>query len=240
MQERLKTRAELKREVKNLYHGQWITAIKLNLIPIILAIIMRMVLILAGIGIVALFSYFSSAKMGGSTNYNYGARSGGSLIWSLVVVLINMSIMFTTIDWLRTKEHPDKLMQGAFSVFSKRYFLGALVIEILTYIFVFLWSLLLIIPGIVKQYSYSQASYIFKDLTDQNPNSDISYFDCITRSRQLMKGQKWRLFVLQLSFLGWEILNLIVLGFGSIWLKPYENATYAAFYKDLSANLTLE
>lgn len=53
-----------------------------------------------------------------------------------------------------------------------------------------------------------------------------------------MNGHKWRLFILQLSFLGWEILNWIVLGLGSIWLIPYKNATYAAFYKDLTAKLS--
>ncbi|RHW52284.1 hypothetical protein DS831_02870 [Bombilactobacillus bombi] len=241
--DRLKTRAELKQEVKELYRGNWKTAIKLNLFPIVLGIIGRIALIIIISILIALISYLVSRPDSGQftsemNNMSKTGSNSGGIVWNFVVGLINMSIMFTTIDWLRTKEQPQSILRDSFSVFSKRYFIGALVIEILKRIFIFLWALLLIVPGIVKNYSYSQASYIFKDAVDANPNSDVNYFDCITRSRKLMNGRKWRLFILQLSFLGWEILNWIVLGLGSIWLIPYKNATYAAFYKDLTAKLS--
>lgn len=215
MQNSTKTRAELKSEVKSLFAGHWGLAVRLNLVPVLLTILG---LLISGMAIVALFAFFVTTP---------------DVIGSFVVSLIMVGISFTSLDWLRTKEADFGALKGAFSVFSKRYFLGVFVIQLLVNLFTFLWALLLIIPGIIKGYSYSQANLIFKDLTDADPEADVSYFDCITKSRKLMDGHKWRFFVLQLSFIGWDILACCTFGIGYIWLAPYKNATYAAFYKDL-------
>ncbi|SPC39802.1 DUF975 family protein [Latilactobacillus fuchuensis] len=234
MQNSTKTRAELKSEVKSLFAGHWGLAVRLNLVPVLLTILG---LLISGMAIVALLAFFvttpdvisSSADGAGSS----ASSPFGSTIGSFVVSLIMVGISFTSLDWLRTKEADFGVLKGAFSVFSKRYFLGVFVIQLLVNLFTFLWALLLIIPGIIKGYSYSQANLIFKDLTDADPEADVSYFDCITKSRKLMDGHKWRFFVLQLSFIGWDILACCTFGIGYIWLAPYKNATYAAFYKDL-------
>ena len=105
-----------------------------------------------------------------------------------------------------------------------------IVLGILINIFVFLWSLLLFIPGIVKYYSYSMAYFIKLENPQMNAN------DCITKSRILMEGNKMRLFMLDLSFIGWFFLSLLTLGIGSLWLTPYMQTAHAEFYKDLCEN----
>lgn len=94
-------------------------------------------------------------------------------------------------------------------------------------VYVFLWTLLLIIPGLVKAYSYALVPYLVED----DPALDAD--SCIHRSRELMAGHKWDLFCLDLSFIGWFILCLFTMGIGFLWLCPYIKTAHAAFYEDL-------
>ena len=91
-------------------------------------------------------------------------------------------------------------------------------------IFTLLWSLLFIIPGIVKALSYSMAYYILAE------NKGMPALEAIRRSRELMDGHKMDLFVLSLSFIGWDLLGIITFGIGYIWIVPYELATMTNFY----------
>lgn len=93
-----------------------------------------------------------------------------------------------------------------------------------------LWSMLFIIPGIVKSYSYAMTEYILLD----NPEMGIN--EAITKSRQMMNGYKWKLFVLDLSFILWRLLCMIpVVGqiLNVLFLTPYVAATRAQFYEEL-------
>lgn len=96
-------------------------------------------------------------------------------------------------------------------------------------LFTALWSLLLIIPGIVKSLSYAMTPYILVD------HPELTAKQAIEASKTMMDGYKGDLFMLELSFIGWDILNLLTLGIGSFWLSPYKEATYAAFYRELLA-----
>jgi uncharacterized membrane protein len=98
-------------------------------------------------------------------------------------------------------------------------------------LYVVLWSLLLVIPGIIKSYSYALVPYLLKD------NKKLEYNDVITKSRKLMDGHKFDLFVLDLSFLGWAILACLTFGIGFLWFVPYLQTTRAAFYEDLMKNV---
>ena len=106
-------------------------------------------------------------------------------------------------------------------------FTNAFILYILNAILIWLWSLLFIIPGIVKSYSYSMSVYILAD------NPDISPNDARKKSMQMMKGNKWRLFCLDFSFIGWDLLCIITCGILSFWITPYREAAYAAFYQNL-------
>ena len=94
-------------------------------------------------------------------------------------------------------------------------------------IFTFLWSLLFVIPGIVKGYSYSMTLFILKD------NPEMSATDAITESRRMMNGNKWRLFCLDFSFIGWILLSTLTCGILYILVYPYMYAARAAFYESL-------
>lgn len=90
----------------------------------------------------------------------------------------------------------------------------------------FLWTLCLIIPGIVKSFEYKMIAYILAE------NPEISRKRAFEISRQMMDGQKWDAFVLDLSFIGWNLLSGITFGIvGVLYVDPYKNATWAEFYK---------
>ena len=90
-----------------------------------------------------------------------------------------------------------------------------------------LWSLLFVIPGIIKGIAYSQAMYI----ASESPN--MTAHDALRESERLMDGNKMRYFVFQLSFIGWWILCGITMGIAAIWVIPYYNACLATFYIDI-------
>jgi uncharacterized membrane protein len=94
-------------------------------------------------------------------------------------------------------------------------------------IFIFLWSLLFIVPGFIKALSYSMSFFILRD------NPDMKALDAISASRKMMNGHKWRLFCLYLGFIGWALLCSLSLGIGWLWLCPYVTLSMANFYEDL-------
>ena len=97
-------------------------------------------------------------------------------------------------------------------------------------LFLFLWSLLCIIPGIIKSYSYRMVPYILAD------DPTIGGRDAITLSRKMMDGQKWNAFLLDLSFIGWLLLSAVTLGIaGVFYTNPYMYATHAELYQTLKA-----
>lgn len=108
-----------------------------------------------------------------------------------------------------------------------RNFESALILYVVRMLFIALWSLLFIIPGIIAALRYSMAVYILHD------NPEISGMDALNRSKEIMDGQKGKLFGLYFSFVGWAILCLFTLGIGYLWLFPYMKASEANFYEDL-------
>lgn len=100
--------------------------------------------------------------------------------------------------------------------------------SLLRFVYVFLWSLLFVIPGIVASLSYSMTNYILAE------SPDLTASEAIERSKAIMQGNRWRFFCLQLSFIGWDILALFTFGIGFLFLAPYKQAAYAAFYRDVS------
>ena len=98
---------------------------------------------------------------------------------------------------------------------------------LLVFVYTLLWTLLLVIPGIIKAYSYSMTFYILRE------NPEMTAGDAITASQKMMDGHKMDLFLLSLSFIGWAILASITFGIGYLWLIPYIYTAYAAFYETL-------
>ena len=125
----------------------------------------------------------------------------------------------------------DKKPVDFMDIFSKSdMFVKALFLRLRLTVFTFLWTLLFIIPGIIKSYSYSMSGFIMTE------NPEISSKEAMEVSMKMMAGNKWRLFCLQLSFIGWYILGAMACGIGIFFVQPYVNAAIAGFYDDVSRN----
>lgn len=111
--------------------------------------------------------------------------------------------------------------------YNKELFSRVLTTTLLYYVYVFLWSLLLLIPGCIKSYSYAMTPYILKDNPEMKNNAAIE------ESMRMMDGHKLELFLLDLSFIGWAILSLLTCCIGFLWLVPYMNMARVNFYEDL-------
>jgi uncharacterized membrane protein len=118
-------------------------------------------------------------------------------------------------------------VENLFDGYKDGKFVKTFCLGLLVSIFVFLWSLLLIVPGIIKSYSYSMSPYILKE------NPDMDAMEAINESMRLMDGHKMKLFLLDLSMIGWAILCCITCGIGTLFLTPYVYSCHAHFYEDL-------
>ena len=115
----------------------------------------------------------------------------------------------------------EQIFQG-FNNFNTS--LGAYLLMLL---FTFLWTLLLIIPGIIAVLSYSMTFYILAD------DNSIGAMEAIDKSKKMMDGYKWKYFCLGLRFIGWSLLCILTLGIGFLWILPYMHVSMVKFYDDI-------
>ncbi len=107
----------------------------------------------------------------------------------------------------------------------KSWYMNIVAVQFLTNLYIFLWSLLLFIPGIIKSYSYRMIPYIISE------NPEMSFTEAKDLSREMMNGQKWRTFVLDLSFILWGLLAALTFNIaGILWVEPYMQFTDAKLY----------
>lgn len=179
------------------------------------------------------------------------------LIWVIITVVISGAVKLGyAVFNLKLIDRKDVALSDLFSQFHR--FGDGFCMNILVGLYIFLWSLLLFVPGIIKTYSYSMTPYILAE------NPRMSANEAITESRRVMAGNKWRLFCLGFSFIGWELLcglpsvigTVFVSGrliagaglatvlwiipcvfisiIGALFVTPYREAAYAAFYRDIT------
>lgn len=141
----------------------------------------------------------------------------------LITLLISSAIKFGIANfYLNFKRSKRPIFEEAFKGFKNIFkVFGALfIVSLIT----FLWTLLLIIPGIIASFNYSQVFYILAD------NEDITIFEAMKESKRIMNGKKWQLFILGLSFIGWYILACLTCGIGFFWLIQYYYMSLTEFY----------
>ena len=149
----------------------------------------------------------------------------GSLFTYLFIIPVAYSYNVLFLDNLRTgKELEVKSIFDGFNDYTR--VLGT---YLLVYIYTILWTLLLIIPGIIKSLSYSMVPFVLKD------NPELSFNAAIERSMAMMEGHKWEYFCLILTFIGWFLLLIITAGIASLWVTPYISATFANYYEAVKA-----
>lgn len=163
--------------------------------------------------------------------YENSSLATTGFLLSIATAAMSIFLSLVTCGWklyaLRTsREEETGGLETLFACFQQfwRFFSAIL----LTGLFTFLWCLLFIIPGIIAAYSYSQTIFIMLD------HPEMSAMDAIRASKQMMRGRKAELFVLELSFFGWAFLATFTFGLLNIWLEPYMQVTHANFYNAVS------
>ena len=152
------------------------------------------------------------------------ATGVGTIVALIIIGPLNYGLISIFMRLSRKQDEKAELSH-LFDGFKERFGESAIT-AILSYIFTFLWTLLLIIPGIIKSYSYAAALYVVHE-------TKLEGTEAITESRRLMNGKKWKLFCLDFSFIGWYLLGMLCLGIGVLWVEPYHTAARTEFMLDV-------
>ena len=176
-----------------------------------------------------------STGTNGGLNSEVGAFIVGSLGFIMIAALFMAVIYFVLgsivgVGYakynLNLVDKKNAAFETLFEYFS--HWKTTTIARLLRALYVFLWALLFIIPGIVAGFSYAMTDYILAE------DPELTADEAISQSKSLMMGNKWRFFCLQFSFIGWDILATLAFGIGHLWLTPYKQAAYAAFYREVS------
>ena len=162
------------------------------------------------------------------------ANAVGWLTFGVIALMVTAGISFTFLKFMDDREQDRNIFSNIFSAFTSGQPIAVFLNTMLSAIFISLWSLLLVVPGIIKALAYSQTNYILKDM--QAAGIKITPTGAIAASQRLMVGHKGEYFLLQLSFIGWALLATLTFGIGYLWLAPYIQATNAAYYRNLAGD----
>ena len=176
------------------------------------------------------FSWFSNLT--GSQMVFLGAAGAFLLNMALVFSIARLFIgSIVGIGYARFNlDLVDNVTEARFAtLFSyMRFWKVAIITRIVRTLYIVLWTLLFIIPGIIASYNYALTDYILAE------NPELTTKEALELSKKMMYGHRFRLFCLEFSFIGWAFLCVLSLGIGLIWLLPYTEVAKAAFYRDVS------
>ena len=213
--------SELRAQARERLEGQWGTFVLMTFLMCVIQVLMQ---IPGYIG--SLLEILSPENVLASLSF-----SNISNILSLLALPLSWGL---TVSLLRNHREESVDIENLFDGFRGGRYTRVFCALFLVNLFTFLWALLLIIPGIMKAFSYALTPYIIMD------EPELTARQAITRSCEIMQGRRWKLFCLYLSFIGWGILCLLTFGIGFLWLVPYMNASIAAFYEDARAEYEAE
>ena len=192
------TNSELRKQARNYLEGNWGT-----------------------LALTTLVYYLIAESVPLSGNF-FGESGNWFSLWSLLCLPLGWGLSILCLGITRGE---DPTIGGLFQGYRQ---FGRIFIAYLWYtVLIVLWTLLLIVPGIIKALSYSMMPFILKDHPEMNGDQAIN------ESMRLMQGHKMKLFLLILSFIGWGLLCLLTFGVGFLLLTPYMTTTTARFYQDL-------
>lgn len=156
-----------------------------------------------------------------------------SLLSLLTAIVIGYPLMVGyTMVWLnvvRNNTHPE--IKDLFGAFNRRYHRSAMGTLLLMNIYTFLWTLLLIVPGIIKSLEYAMTPFIIADEPELGCN------EAIEKSMAMMRGHRWQLFKMYLGMIGWMILSVFTCYIAWLWIVPYYQTAFAQFYRELKGEL---
>lgn len=213
--------SELRAQARERLEGKWGTFVLMTFLMLVIQTILQ---IPGYIG--SLLEVLSPENVLASLSF-----SNISNILSLLALPLSWGL---TVSLLRNHREESVDLENLFDGFRGGRYTRVFCALFLVNLFTFFWALLLIIPGIMKAFSYALTPYIIMD------EPELTARQAITRSCEIMEGRRWKLFCLYLSFIGWGILSLLTFGIGFLWLAPYMNASIAAFYEDARAEYEAE
>lgn len=237
----MKYAADFRRIAREALSGKWMIAVLVGLVATLLGGAgsggPELKLNIDASGAHANFQFAGQTifSTGGGLNSDIGAFLVGSAIYITIAAIVMAVVYFVlgsiiSIGYARFNldlvDRGEPAFETLFGFFS--YWKTAAVAKLLQSVCVLLWSLLLIIPGIIATYSYAMTEFILAE------HPDLTASETIAQSKEMMSGNRWRLFCLHFSFIGWDILSSLTLGIGNLWLRPYKQAANAAFYREIS------
>jgi len=150
---------------------------------------------------------------------------GATFLGWFLIGSFEVGLAIFSLNYLRKNNPKIENLFGGFSSFENvlSFFLAYL----LKAVFTFLWTLLLVIPGIIAAISYSMTYYILAD------NPELGSMEAINLSKKMMRGHKWQYFGLCIRFFLWSILCCLTAGIGFLFLIPYMSISFAAFYENI-------
>ena len=152
--------------------------------------------------------------------------AGISLVWTIITVVIGGAMTLGYYQFHQNLVRNQDAEVGTLFVHKNKLWHG-FCLNFWQILYIFLWTLCFIIPGIIAGLNYSMATYIAND------HPEMTAREAIAASKEMMKGHKWNLFCLEISFFGWAILSAVTLGIGSFALAPYQETAKAFFYQEL-------
>ena len=237
----MKIAEDFRRIARNALTNKWIIAVLVGLVAVLLGGLasegpqVKINIDASNADVSFSFAGQNIFSTGGGLNSDIAAFIAGAFFFFIIIALVMGVIYFILGSFvgvgyakfnLNLVDKKETAFETLFEYFS--YWRTTAVMRLLRGLYVFLWSLLFIIPGIVAGFSYAMTDYIMAE------NPELTASEAIEQSKTMMMGNRWRLFCLQFSFIGWDILATLAFGIGHLWLTPYKQAAYAAFYREVS------
>lgn len=230
---------DFRSEARNTLSGKWKIAVLVGLVAILLGAVegmgpeLKVNIDLSSVNASLTFMGQTIFSIRDGINSSIGALLIGSFTSIIILALGAVYLVLGSVVAigyakfnLNLVDCEDGSFEDLFAYFA--YWQRAVAARLLRSIYVLLWSLLFIIPGVMASYSYAMTEYILAD------HPELSASEAISKSKQMMEGNRWRLFCLQFSFIGWSILCSFTFGIGNLWLTPYKKAATAVFYREVS------
>lgn len=224
--------ADYKQQAKNALSGHWGEAVVTTLLAAVLGSTVVNYNSEYGMVISWLNNHSDSLFNGGTPTWDEGWASFGQTTFIFAAILVAISLLVGGLmnlgitDYFQRLNYQQRAPMGVLFSHVSQY-KEAFLANLLVIVYIALWSILLVIPGIVAAYSYSMTFFIMQE------NPGMSATEAIKASKQLMRGHKLELFWLELSFLGWAILSMLTFGIGYFFLNPYFVATKTAYYDSI-------
>ena len=214
----MRTNQEYKNSALARLDGHWTPAVLATLVYLLIVIVFAGAYEVPGI--------LNPAMPTSPESMSFILGLGGVSLLVGIFIFYPLEVGYTNAMRVFYERRDDEAVRNLFD-FAKSNYLHKVWGMFLMNLKVFLWTLLFIIPGIVMAFAYAMTPYILEE------HPEISAWEASTRSRAMMRGHKFDLFSLYLSFIGWALLAILTAGIGFLWLAPYASSSVAAFYNDL-------